>query len=114
MLLREIAFARAGDKGDVVNVCVFPYRSKDWSTLRGLLTVDKVRDALGILVTGHVVRFEMPGTEGLNFVAYAALDGGPSMSLRADPHGKSFEDIVLDIELALAEYRVPLGGDGEG
>ena len=45
------------------------------------------------------MRYELPGTKGLNFVMTEALGGGVSMSLRADPHGKSYQSLILDLDV---------------
>ena len=55
----------------------------------------------GALVEGDVVRYELPLVHGLNFVLDRALGGGVSMTLRADPHGKSFQSLVLDMDVEL-------------
>lgn len=99
MKLREVAYSRSGDKGDISNVCVFVYDDGHWDTLRRELTVDKVRDKFGNLVKGDIVRYELPGTKGLNFVMTEALGGGVSLSLRADPHGKAYQSLMLDIDV---------------
>jgi hypothetical protein len=99
MKLREIAYSRSGDKGDTSNICVFVYSDADYPVLRDRLTVDVVRDHFGSLVRGDVVRYELPNACGLNFVLTRALGGGVSMTLRVDPHGKSFQSHILDIEL---------------
>jgi hypothetical protein len=97
--LREIAASRSGDKGDVSNICVFAYDPGDYPLLVEQLTVERVRQHFGSLVEGDVVRYELPLVHGLNFVLDRALGGGVSMTLRADPHGKSFQSLVLDIDL---------------
>jgi len=102
MKLREIAYSRSGDKGDVANLCVFVYDERNWELLRRELTVEKVRAKFGDLVKGDVVRYELPGTQGLNFVLTEALGGGVSRSLRADPHGKSYQSLILDIDIDTA------------
>ena len=99
MKLREIAASRSGDKGDVSNICVFAYDPDDYPLLAGQLSADRVRRHFGDLVRGGVVRYELPLVHGLNFVLDRALDGGVSMTLRADPHGKSFQSLILDIDL---------------
>ena len=63
------------------------------------LTVARVREHFGSLVEGDVVRYELPLVHGVNFVLQRALGGGVSMTLRADPHGKSFQSLVLDIDV---------------
>jgi hypothetical protein len=97
--LREIAYSRSGDKGDTSNVCVFVYDPADYERLRAALTADVVRDKFGSLVLGDVTRYEIPTAHGLNFVLTRALGGGVSLTLRADPHGKSYGNLVLDIDV---------------
>jgi hypothetical protein len=97
--LREIAYSRSGDKGDTSNICVFVYRDADYDLLRERLTADVVRARFGALVRGDVTRYELPRAHGLNFVLTGALGGGVSMTLRADPHGKSFQSLLLDIDI---------------
>ena len=99
MKLREIAYSRSGDKGDTSNVCVFVYDRTDYDRLRTAVTAEAVREKFGPLVRGTVVRYEIPSAHGLNFVLTGALGGGVSLTLRADPHGKSYQSLVLDIDV---------------
>ncbi|MDT9591700.1 hypothetical protein RDV89_01380 [Nocardioides zeae] len=99
MRLREIAASRSGDKGDVSNICVFVYDPAHYPLLVRHLTAERVREHFGDLVAGEVVRYELPRVHGLNFVLDRALGGGVSMTLRADPHGKAYQSLVLDIDL---------------
>ena len=99
MKVYEIADTRCGDKGDVSNVCVFVRRDEDWDRLRQGLTADLVRSHYGALVRGDVTRYEFPVLHGLNFVMTEALGGGVSISLRTDPHGKSYASLMDEIEL---------------
>ncbi len=107
MKLREFAYSRSGDKGDIVNLCVFVYDDENWDVLRRKLTVEKVRDKFGGLVEGEITRYELPGTKGLNFVMTEALGGGVSMSLRTDPHGKSYQSLILEIDIDADEEIKP-------
>jgi hypothetical protein len=97
--LRELAYSRSGDKGEVSNVCVFVYDPAEYDRLAERLTADVVREHFGGLVKGPVTRYEIPTAHGLNFVLERALDGGVSMTLRVDPHGKAFQSLILDIDL---------------
>lgn len=94
--LREIAFSRSGDKGDTINVSVIPYNHADWELIREQVTVDLFRRTYKELVTGEILRYELPGTRALNFVMHGALGGGVSTSLRVDGHGKSFQSLILE------------------
>jgi hypothetical protein len=97
--LREIAFCRAGDKGDISNVSVVPYDENGYDLVRDQVTVDKVRKAYGGLVKGDIKRYELPGIKALNFVMYEALGGGVSRTLCIDLHGKSRGSIMGEIEI---------------
>jgi hypothetical protein len=97
--LREIAYSRSGDKGDTSNICVFVYDEADYDLLRDRLTVGAVRERFGPLVRGEVTRYELPHVHGLNFVLTRALGGGVSLTLRADPHGKSYQSLLLDMDI---------------
>jgi hypothetical protein len=98
--LHDIAYSRSGDKGDTANICVFVYDPAHWELLRDRLTTAVVARKFAPLVEGDVIRYEMPKLHGLNFVLTRALGGGVSMSLRADPHGKSYASLLLDIDIA--------------
>jgi len=97
--LREIAYSRSGDKGDISNVSVIPYDEKYYDLVKEQITVDKVKKAYGDLVKGDIIRYEVPGIKALNFVMYAALQGGVSRSLCIDMHGKSRGAIMGCIEI---------------
>lgn len=103
--LREIAASRSGDKGDVSNICVFVYDEADYPLLVEQVTAERVRDHFGALVEGTVTRYELPRVHGLNFVLDRALGGGVSMTLRSDPHGKSFQSLMLDLTLDREQAR---------
>lgn len=100
MKVRDIAFSRSGDKGDINNICVFVYRDEDWPLLRERLTAEVVATKFGDMVKGRIDRFEFPQSFGLNFVMYEALGGGgASISIAPDPQGKSYQSILQDIDL---------------
>lgn len=99
MKLYEIAMARSGDKTDTSNLAVWPYDEKDWPLLREKLTVEKIREKFGTLVKGDIVRYELPNVHTLNFVMTRALRGGVGLGLTIDPHGKNYQNLVLDIDL---------------
>jgi hypothetical protein len=97
--LREIAYARQGDKTDVANVCVFVHDPADWPRLKSALTVEVVAAKYAPLIKGTVTCYEFPMLNGLNFVMTAALAGGMSRSLRVDGTGKSYASLMLDIDI---------------
>lgn len=99
MKLREIAHARAGDKGNTLSVGVICYDERDYQTLVRELTVERVRAAYAPLVKGQIRRYELPLIGAVNFVLEEALAGGVTTSLSPDPHGKSLSSLMLDIDL---------------
>lgn len=99
MIVRDIAFARCGDKGDSNNICVFTYDPSHYDHLVEHLTVGAVTRCFGSLVAGEIVRYVVPRNQGLNFVLRGSLEGGVSMSLRLDPHGKALASLLLGIAL---------------
>jgi hypothetical protein len=99
MKLYDIAYSRAGDKGDISNVCVFVEDDAHWPLILEKLTADKVREKFGALVKGDVTRYVYPNLHGLNFVLEGALDGGCNFGLRLDVYGKSYSSLILDIDL---------------
>ena len=101
--LRKIAFSRSGDKGDISNVSVIPYDEKHFDVIKNQVTVERVREAFGVLVLGEIKRFELPGIKALNFVMYGALGGGVSRSLCLDVHGKSRGAIMGTIEIEVPQ-----------
>ena len=99
--LREIAHARAGDKGNRSNVSVFAFDPAHYEVLRDQLTAERLRRDLGSLLTGPIARYELPGLAGLNFVMDDALEGGVNGSLNLDGHGKSWSSLLLGLEVTL-------------
>lgn len=99
MLLREIAHARAGDKGDVSNIAVIVYDAGDYALLARELTAERVKRHFAGIVTGEVLRYELPRLGALNFVMHGALGGGVTRSLALDAHGKSLSSALLGMDL---------------
>jgi hypothetical protein len=96
--LYDIAYGRAGDKGDIANISVIARNSDAYQQIKAHLTADKVKAHLGNLVEGDVIRYELDNIEALNFVCHKALDGGGTRSLRIDPLGKSLAGALLYME----------------
>jgi hypothetical protein len=99
MTFREIAHARAGDKGDTCNISLVAFNERDYPRLRERATADRVKEAFGDIVRGGVTRYELPHLGALNFVLTRALGGGVTRSLALDAHGKSLSSLLLDLEI---------------
>lgn len=99
--LRELASARAGDKGNVSNVSVWAYDPAHYEAIKAQLTAELVKSRYPGLFTGDITRYELDGLHGLNFVMQAALEGGVNSSLNLDAHGKSFSFLLLAIPIEI-------------
>jgi hypothetical protein len=100
--LSHLAWARSGDKGDTANIGVIARHPQFMSLISATLTPQAVRAYLAHLVEGDVERYDWPGLNGWNFVLRRALGGGGVASLRYDPQGKSYAQILMDFPM-----RVP-------
>lgn len=97
--LRDIAHARAGDKGNLSNVSVWVYEPRHYGAVKRQLTADRIKQAYPNLIRGKVVRYELDQLHGLNFVMEDALEGGVNSSLNLDAHGKSWSFLLLALEV---------------
>jgi hypothetical protein len=98
-LLREVAHARAGDKGDRSNISLFVYEPRHFEAVKAQVTADRLKQAFPALLRGAVTRYELPQLHGLNFVMDRALEGGVNESLNLDSHGKSFSFLLLGLDV---------------
>ena len=98
VLLRELAHARAGDKGDISNLSLIVHERKDYELLLREVTPERVRRHFAGVVHGSVTRYELPNLGALNFVMQQALGGGVTRSLALDAHGKCLGAALLAME----------------
>ncbi len=107
--LVRLAHGRSGDKGNISNIGIIARKPEYLPLLRAQLTPAAVRHYFGHLVKGEVVRHEVPGIHGFNFVMHEALDGGGMASLRVDPLGKGMAQMLLDLPLDVPASWVAAG-----
>lgn len=100
MHLRDIAHARAGDKGDTAQIGVFAHNPADFPLLARTLTAERVIAHFPGLNIMSVDRYEVPGLAALNLVLHGALCGGVTRSLALDAHGKTLGAQLLGMEIA--------------
>ncbi|SEN21034.1 hypothetical protein SAMN05192533_11046 [Mesobacillus persicus] len=102
--LKDIAQARSGDKGNIVNIGVFAPNQAIYEEFLAQLTPERIKAHFAGLVKGEVLRYELPNIFGLNFVCKEALAGGGSSSLRLDNLGKCFGSNMLRLEIEVADH----------
>ena len=94
--LRTIARGRSGDKGDACNIGVIARHPAVTATIAEQMSAARVAERFAYVARGPVTRFDLPGLHAFNFVIERALGGGGVASLRYDPQGKSYAQILLD------------------
>lgn len=94
-----LAHGRSGDKGDSANVAIIARQPDYLPVLRRALTEEVVADYFRHLCAGRVRRFEVPGVHGFNFLLENALGGGGVASLRIDPQGKTYAQMLLSLPI---------------
>jgi hypothetical protein len=96
MPLVRLAWARSGDKGNAANIGVIARHADYLPYIRAALSSDTVSKVFAHYLQGPVERFDVPGIHGLNFLLHDVLAGGGIASLRNDPQGKAYAQILLD------------------
>lgn len=66
--LREVAFARSGDKGNTVNIGLFAARPEWYEVFVREVTPERVKEHFRGLVEGEVECYLMPNIHAMNFV----------------------------------------------
>ncbi|MFN6992639.1 MAG: acyclic terpene utilization AtuA family protein [Aquincola tertiaricarbonis] len=102
--LVQLAWGRSGDKGDSANIGVIARRPEFLPFIRAALTEEAVARWFAHLASGEVRRYDLPGTQALNFTLQRALGGGGIASVRMDSQGKAFAQMLLD-------HPVPIPAD---
>jgi len=95
--LRQLCYARSGDKGDTCNIGVLARSPKVYDWICAHLTAALVKRFFKGKVFGKVTRFELDNLQGLNFLLEQSLGGGGTTSLLVDPQGKTMSQALLEM-----------------
>ena len=105
--LERLAWARSGDKGDNANIGIIARRPDYLPYIWAALSTERVALRFAHFLQGEVERFYLPGLPAINFLLHDVLGGGGMASLRTDPQGKGYAQLLLDepimIPVTLAE-----------
>ncbi len=97
--LSRLAVARSGDKGDKANIGVLPRRHEYAPWIWAALNRAEIAKRFAHFIDGEpepkVDRFYLPGTASMNILLHDVLGGGGMASLRNDPQGKSYAQLLL-------------------
>jgi hypothetical protein len=98
--LKEIAYARSGDKGSHANIGLIALKPEDYEKLVSQVTEEKVMRHFNSLKPSKVVRYLLPNLRAINFVLNDVLPGGGSMNLSIDAQGKALGQALLEMEVS--------------
>jgi hypothetical protein len=97
--VKELAFARSGDKGDVSNIGLMAKSKNIYDFLLKTITPERVKEHFKGMIKGEVEIYPMPNIESLEIILRRALGGGATCTLRFDQTGKSMGQALLRMEV---------------
>lgn len=108
--LIKLAWGRSGDKGNTFNAGFIPRKPAYLPFIRNALTEEAAFDFMKHVFAGavkpKVERFDLPGTNSLNYLFYESLGGGQMATLRLDALAKGMAQQLL-------EFPIPVPQDWE-
>ena len=102
--LVKLAWGRSGDKGNKANVGIIARKADYVPYIWAALSEKAIGDYYAHFLEGDVHRFYMPGSNAINFLMDEILGGGGVASIRNDPQGKGYAQLLLD-------YPIPVSKD---
>jgi hypothetical protein len=106
LALHALAHARAGDKGDRLNVSLIAYAPELYPLLREKVTAEAVAALFKNRRPSAVRRYELPKLNAMNFVLDGLLDGGVTQALNLDSHGKTLSYRLLEMRVTVPDALV--------
>jgi hypothetical protein len=98
--LRELAYVRSGDKGDIASVGVIARTPAVYERVVGAVAPERVQELLGDWVEGPIRVHRMDNVHAVMVVLHRGLGGGSTSTLRLDQTGKSLGTALLRLEAA--------------
>ena len=105
--LVKLAWGRSGDKGDKANIGIIArqpdYLPYIWAALDEPVVASRFAHFISAsdTTTQAVKRYYLPGSHAINYLIDNVLGGGGMASLRNDPQGKSYAQILLNHPVAV-------------
>ena len=97
--LRDIAYVRSGDKGDICSFGVIAKAPEFYDTVLRTLTPERIKQLYGDFVRGAVHVYRLDNIQAANVVMERAVGGGASRTLRLDQTTKSLGHAVLRLPI---------------
>ncbi len=102
--LIRLAWGRSGDKGNAANIGIIARRPEYLPYIWAALTESAVAERFAHFLEGRVERFLLPGSHSINFLLHDVLGGGGVASLRNDPQGKGYAQVLLDHRILVPRH----------
>jgi hypothetical protein len=99
--LYRLAHARAGDKGNRLNIALFAYQPEHFELLVEQVTEVAVEKQFAHRRPSAVTRYLLHNLTALNFVLDDVLEGGVNNSLTLDRHGKCLSFLLLELDVVV-------------
>jgi hypothetical protein len=96
--LVKLAWGRSGDKGNKSNIGIIARDAAYLPYIWAALDEAAIRHRFGHFIGDNpaLARFYLPGSHAMNILIEDALGGGGVASLRNDPQGKAYAQVLLD------------------
>lgn len=103
--LIKLAWGRSGDKGNKANIGIIARDAAYMPYIWAALDDAAIRHRFGHFIGDNpkLARFYLPGSHAMNILIDDALGGGGVASLRNDPQGKAYAQILLDHPISIPE-----------
>jgi len=111
--LKELAFARSGDKGDVSDIGIMAKSRNIYDFLSKAITPERVKEQFKGMIKGDVEIYPMPNIDSIEIVLRRALGGGATCTLRFDQTGKSMGQALLRLEVDADESLIQEAVDAD-
>ena len=104
--LVKLAWGRSGDKGNKSNIGIIARQPEYLPYIWAALDEATIAQRFGhFMAPGSLcTRYYLPGSHSINFLLDEALGGGGVASLRNDPQGKAYAQILLDHPIAVPTH----------
>jgi len=97
--LKDVAYARSGDKGDVSTIGVMAFNKNFYEQLKREMVPEKIKLSFNGMVKGDVEVYPEDNLESFQIVCRHGLDGGATRTLRYDSTGKALGCAILRMEV---------------
>ena len=86
------------------NIGIIAHKPEYLPWIWNAITEERVAERFSHFLEGPVERFLLPGPNAINFLLHDVLGGGGIASLRNDPQGKGYAQLLLDEEVPIPDF----------